>query len=256
MPENLLHAMDLGREKGASHWLAVLPLSEHRFTLHKGAFRDAVSLCYGWNIPYLSTHCVCGIRFTIEHAFSCPTGGFPTLGHNLIRDITADLLTEVCHSISLEPTLRTLTGEQLQHRTANMEDGACADICAQGFWGDRQQLTFFDIRVLTLTCQAAAAPPSLPFLYRQHKNKKRHACQQRILEVEHGSFTPIVFSASGNIGPVAMVMYRRLAGLLVEKCNEPYSRTLGWILCALKFALLQSAIQCIRGACTLSLTQT
>ena len=130
-----------------------------------------------------------------------------------------------------------------------MEDGARADISAQGFWGDRQQLAFFDIRVLTLTCQAAAAPPSLPFLYRQHvKNKKRHAYQQRILEVEHGSFTPLVFSASGNIGPAVMVMYRRLAGLLVEKCNESYSRTLGWILCALNFALLQSAIQCIPGA--------
>lgn len=46
--------MDLGREKGESHWLTVLPLSEHMFKLHKGAFRDAVSLHYRWNIPYLS----------------------------------------------------------------------------------------------------------------------------------------------------------------------------------------------------------
>ena len=68
-----------------------------------------------WNIP-------------IEHAFSCPTGGFPTLRHNLIRDITVDVLTEVCHSISIEPTLQPLTGEQFQHRTVNVEDGACADI--------------------------------------------------------------------------------------------------------------------------------
>ena len=137
LPDNLQHAMDLGREKGASHWLAVLPLSERGFTLHKGAFRDAVSLHYEWNIPYLPTHCVCRKRFTIEHAFRCPTGGFPTLRHNLIRDITADLLTEVCHNISLEPTLQPLRGEQLQHRTANMEVGARADINAQGFWGDR-----------------------------------------------------------------------------------------------------------------------
>ena len=101
--DNLQHAMDLGREKGGSHWLTVLPLSERGFTLCKGAFRDAVSLRYGWNIPYLSTHCVCGKRFAIEHAFSCPTSGFPTLRHNLIRDITADLLIEVCHSVSKNP---------------------------------------------------------------------------------------------------------------------------------------------------------
>ena len=45
--------------------------------------------------------------------------------------ITVDLPTEVCHSVSIE------------HKTANVEDGACADISALRFWGDRQQLTFF-----------------------------------------------------------------------------------------------------------------
>ena len=128
-----------------------------------------------------------------------------------------------------------------------MEDGARADISAQGFWGDRQQLAFFDIRVFNPHAPSCSNS-SLPSLYRRHENEKRRAYQQRILEVEHGSFTPLVFSATGGIGPAAMVMYRRLAGLLAEKRNEPYSRTLGWILCALNFALLRSAIQCIRGA--------
>ena len=44
LPDNLKRAMDLAQEKGASSWLFVLPLEELDFYLHKGAFRDAVSL--------------------------------------------------------------------------------------------------------------------------------------------------------------------------------------------------------------------
>ena len=43
---------------------------------------------------------------------------------NYVRDITAVLLTEVCHSVGVEPTLQPLTGEQLSYRSANVEDGA------------------------------------------------------------------------------------------------------------------------------------
>ena len=38
-------------------------------------------------------------------------------------------------------------------------------------------------------------------VYRRHKNEKRRGYQQRILEVEHDSFTPLVFSATGGMGP-------------------------------------------------------
>ena len=53
-PAVLQRAMDLAQEKGASSWFTTLPLKEFNFALHKGAFRDAVALRYGWqskNIP-------------------------------------------------------------------------------------------------------------------------------------------------------------------------------------------------------------
>ena len=40
--------VDLTKEKGASSWLSVLPLDDHGLPLHKGAFGDAICLCYGW----------------------------------------------------------------------------------------------------------------------------------------------------------------------------------------------------------------
>ena len=44
--------------------------------------------------------------------------------HDELRDIdiTAELLTEVCPSVGVEPTLQPLTGEQLSYRSANVED--------------------------------------------------------------------------------------------------------------------------------------
>ena len=41
VPQPLQCAMDLAQEKG---WLTSLPLEEFGFTLHKGAFRDAIAL--------------------------------------------------------------------------------------------------------------------------------------------------------------------------------------------------------------------
>ena len=47
-PRDLQRAMDLSQERGASNWLTVLPVEEFGFSLHKGAFRDALALRYDW----------------------------------------------------------------------------------------------------------------------------------------------------------------------------------------------------------------
>ena len=145
LPRNLQRALEISTEKGASSWLSTLPITEHGFALHKGAFRDALCLRYGWCPSRLPTHCICGGQFTVEHALSCSRGGFPSIRHNEIRDITAELLSEVCHSVGTEPELQHVTEEQLTHRSANREDGARLDIVATNFWGRDRQRAFFDV---------------------------------------------------------------------------------------------------------------
>ena len=51
-------------------------MEEFGFTLHKGAFCDALALLYGWQPIRTSTKCPCGNHFSVEHALSCPKGGF------------------------------------------------------------------------------------------------------------------------------------------------------------------------------------
>ena len=246
LPTDLQHVMDCSSEKGASNWLNVLPLSELGFSLHKGAFRDAVCLRYGWKPPYMQSKCTCGKQFTVEHAFSCMQGGFPALRHNDIRDITARYLSEVCPNVEVEPELQPLSGERLHFRTSNVEDGARLDVRAQGFWGDKHRGAFFDVKVFN-PYAPSNCKSSLSSVYKRHENEKRRGYQQRVTEVEHSSFTPLVFSAIGGMGPAATTMYRRLASLLADKRSLPYHQVIGQLRCLLNFSLLRSAIMCIRG---------
>ena len=39
----------------------------------------------------------------------CPYGGFPIIRHNEVRDLTATLLTEVCHNVATEPALQPIS---------------------------------------------------------------------------------------------------------------------------------------------------
>ena len=63
-----------------------------------------------------------------------------------IRDITATMLTEICHNVSTEPPLQPLTSESFADRSANRDPNARLDIRARGFWNTGQD-AFFDVRV-------------------------------------------------------------------------------------------------------------
>ena len=62
LPEQILRAMDCASEKGVSSWLSTLSIAEHGFALHKGQFRDALFLQYGWHSGPLLMECACGKR--------------------------------------------------------------------------------------------------------------------------------------------------------------------------------------------------
>ena len=147
----------------------------------------------------LKLQCECGNSFNVEHALSCAIGGFPSLRHNEIQDITASLLTEVCSEVCVEPDLQPVTPDQLNGASADSQDGARLDVSANEVWGGRFQKTYFDVRVFNPLApsnrnQAPAA------VYRKNELEKKRAYQQRVQEVEHSSFSPLVLSATGGIG--------------------------------------------------------
>ena len=135
--------------------------------------------------------------------------GFPTLRHNEIRDITASLLKEVCSDVCVEPDLQPVTHNQLDGASANSQDGARLDLSANGVWGGRHEKTFFDVRIFNpIAPSNRGLSPAAT--YRKHECEKKCA-YERVREVEHSSFTPLVLSASGGMGTEATIFYKRLA---------------------------------------------
>ena len=179
LPNSLKRCMELSQEKGASAWLTALPIEHHGYALHKTAFRDALSLRYNWPFQNSPSHCSCGHPFNIEHALSCKTGGFPAVRHNEVRDITASLLSEVCHGVSTEPHLQPLVGESMSHRSAISDDGARLDVAMYEFWGGRFEKAFLDVRVFNPSAKSNQTT-SITSIYRRHEKEKKRQYEQRI----------------------------------------------------------------------------
>ena len=150
-----------------------------------------------WQPSRIPINCECGNQFSVEHALSCPKGGFPSIRHNEIRDLTASLLSEVCNDICTEPHLQPISGEYLSATSANTQEGACLDI-GYGVVTSSIHTLYFDVRVFNPHAPSNRhTTPSA--CYRKHENLKKRAYQQRIREIEHPSFSPLVLSSTGGI---------------------------------------------------------
>ena len=68
------------------------------------------------------------------------------------------------------------------------------------------------------------------------------------MDVEHDSFTPLVFTTTGGMGKECIRYHSRLAELIAAKKGEHYSQTISWIRARTSFALLRSALVCLRGS--------
>ena len=209
--------------------------------------KDAIALRYGWLPERLPLACACDTPFTVEHALSCPKGAFPTCRHNELRDITATVLSEVCPDVCIEPILQPVDGFVPRYVSANTEDNARVDVRVKGFWGSDHQSTFLDVKVFNPSALSYrnTQPASC---YIHHERIKKRNYEQRINEIEHGSFTPLIFSTSGGMGKAASIFYKRLGGMLAEKRHQPYSNCMRWLRCHLNFSLLRSSIMCLRGS--------
>ena len=162
-----------------------------------------------------------------------------------VRDLTAGMLKEICRDVSIEPSLLPLDGERLCHLTANKHNDARVDVSARGFW-TRGQRAYFDIRIFEPMAQCYREQ-SLETAHERNEREKIRTYEERIRNVDQGSFTPLVFTTSGGMGPRARIFYARLAETIAEKKRQPRSSVVAWMRCRISFSLLRSALLCMRG---------
>ena len=243
LPTTTKRAMKQAQDKGASSWLSALPLEEQGFNLNKGEFRDALAIRYNTSLRSLPSKCPCGQRFDTDHALNCKRGGFVIMRHNNVQDFESNLLAQVCSDVELEPPLQPLTGENVRGLA---DDGARTDIRARGFWRPAQN-AFFDVRLTNLNARSQAHL-STERVFAKHEKEKKKDYNDRIMRVEHGTFTPLVFSLNGVMAPECERFHKHLAQRIADKTGQRYSSIMTMIRCKLSFLILRACLLCIRGS--------
>ena len=171
LDENQKHLNDITQEKGLPNWLKAWPIIDRGYDPNKQLFLDCVRLRYDWKLTNIPSTCSCGSKIDIQQAMSCKKGGFVTIRHNDLCDLTANLLTEVCKDVDIEPQLLPVTGETFDSRTANTSNEARVDIKTRGFWVTGQQ-AFFDVRVIWPKGQSVSQQSTPSMLHPKWKGKE------------------------------------------------------------------------------------
>ena len=97
----------------------------------------------------------------------------------------------------IEPKLLPVTGEIFLNRIVKIRTEARLDIRPREFW-IRGQQTFFDVRVVDRNAKGYLES-ALPQCYTQNEKEKKRRCNERVLQIERRSFTPLVFSKYGGM---------------------------------------------------------
>ena len=100
--------------------------------------------------------------------------------------------------MQVEPHLIPLDNEHFHFRSATTGDEARLDIYARRFWR-RGQNAFFDIRITHINSTSNRHLPAEE-IFRHNVVQKKHNYVKKAIEIEHATFTPLVFGTNGGMG--------------------------------------------------------
>ena len=183
----------------------------------------------------MSAHCGCGAANSIDHILICKKGGYVHMRHNALRDTEAKIMENVCKDVRTEPSL------------LEIEDRANErpDVSARGVWSQYER-SFFDVKVMHPTADSHMRK-SLKGLYSEGEAEKKRKYNDRVINIEKGTFTPLVFTTTGGMAPECTRLNKRLAELTAAQTGEQYSHVISHIRTRLRFALLRATLVAIRG---------
>ena len=111
----------------------------------------------------------------------------------------------------------------------------------------RGQKVFCDVRVFNPLTKCHRTKP-IAKVHELNEKEKKVKYAARITQVEHGSFTPLVFSCFGGMSRECSFFYKKLAEKVAEKRNLSSSETMCFVRTKINFSLIKSLVLCIRGS--------
>ena len=171
--------------------------------------------------------------------------------HDRIRDLLAKVMNEVLLGVRIEPPLQPLEGEVLTGGS-NKDVGARVDIVARDFW-QVHEMAFFDVKVFNPLAKSYMNQ-SLEAAFSHNEKLKKRLYNNRIIQIEKGTFTPVVLSSLGGLGVESSRFLSKVIDLVTQKKSLEKSVVAHYIRTKISFELVRSQIACIRGARSLKIT--
>ena len=133
--------------------------------------------------------------FTVNHALSCKKGGFVAQRHDTIRDLLTSHISKVCRNVGKELLLQPLNNEVFNLQSTVTSREARLDMKAGGFCTPGVT-AFFDVRVTHVNSQSNQGKYTAT-IFKEQENEKKRKYNPRVMDVEMGTFTPLVFGTNG-----------------------------------------------------------
>ena len=130
------------------------------------------------------------VRYYTTRALNCNKGSFVTIRHNNIIDYEANLVAKIHTDVEAELYLQSIEGEIVNGIPG---DNARPNVRAKGVWRDGQNVLYYRI---TNTNSAAQHDVKIERVLLRHKTEKKQEYNRQIMNIEHGTFTQLVFSVS------------------------------------------------------------
>ena len=128
----------------------------------------------------------------------------------------------------------------------NTTDEARLDIRARGFWRSGQN-AYFDVRVTNPDCKSQSNS-AIKSVMKKHEAEKKRNYNRRVMEVEHGTFTPLIFTTTGVMGHECQIFHKALAERISSKKGEKYDDVMRYIRAKTSFLTIKATLLCIRGS--------
>ena len=88
---------------------------------------------------------------------------------------------------------------------------------------------------------------SVKKMYHHHEQRKKAEYNRRVLDVEKGCFTPLVFSTTGGMAPEAQTFFKRMAEKIAMKKDLPYPQVASFVRRRVRFDLVKTTLIALRG---------
>ena len=245
---DLLPLVNQSRDKGASSWLNAMPPADQGLSLNKQEFRDSLRLRYNLSLVDLPSLHVRGDKFNVGDAHSYKKGGFVAQRHDGVRNLLTAFVNKVCNNVEIEPRLQPLDNERLHLRSAVTSSETRLDIKALAFWS-RGVTAFFYVRFRHVNSKCYQYK-TISEVSKEQEDERKRNYQQRVLDADMASFTPLVFGTNGGMGNESQCSLKHLADKIAQKDTEPDNTVIAWLSTQISFELLRSVHACVRGSRT------